>query len=138
MYYGNPAASDGQDAVGVWSNGLVGVWHLGESSGDAIDSTTNGYDLTLSGPNQNQSGKTGKAYDFVDVNTDYAQVEAQLISDYPVTLMAWVNPGSITEGDYYMPVWLGDKDVPNSYWTIVLNYSDNGKVGLTTIIFYQV
>lgn len=30
MYYDNPGASDGQDAAGVWSDGFVGVWHLGE------------------------------------------------------------------------------------------------------------
>ena len=27
MYYGNPAAPDGQDPAGVWSNGYAGVWH---------------------------------------------------------------------------------------------------------------
>ena len=36
MYYGNPAAGDGQDPQAVWSNGYAGVWHL---SGDLADST---------------------------------------------------------------------------------------------------
>jgi hypothetical protein len=34
MYYGDPGASDGQDAAAVWSAGYRGVWHLSESPGD--------------------------------------------------------------------------------------------------------
>ncbi|MEJ2647231.1 MAG: DUF2341 domain-containing protein [Sedimentisphaerales bacterium] len=129
LYYGDPNASDGQNVSGVWDNGQVGVWHLSETSGDAKDSTSNGYDLSLSGPEQNQAGKIGKAYDFVSTNSDHGQIEAQFITAYPITLMAWVNPDSITQGDYYLPVWLGDEDLTNSYWAIILNYSGNGKVG---------
>jgi len=38
MYFGNPSASDGQNVADVWSNGYVGVWHLG-GTGTAVDST---------------------------------------------------------------------------------------------------
>jgi len=32
LLYGNPAAVNGQDAPGVWSNGFVSVWHLSDTS----------------------------------------------------------------------------------------------------------
>lgn len=38
MYFGNPTAPDGQNVADVWSNGYVGVWHLG-GTGTAADST---------------------------------------------------------------------------------------------------
>ncbi|MDW8037415.1 MAG: DUF2341 domain-containing protein [Thermoguttaceae bacterium] len=38
MYFGNPSAPDGQNVADVWSNGYVGVWHLG-GTGTAVDST---------------------------------------------------------------------------------------------------
>ncbi len=38
MYFGNPTAPDGQNVADVWSNGYVGVWHLG-GTGTAVDST---------------------------------------------------------------------------------------------------
>jgi|GEM_PF-1593795 len=47
MYFGNPTAPDGQNVADVWSNGYVGVWHLG-GSGTAADSTGN-YPGTING-----------------------------------------------------------------------------------------
>lgn len=46
-YYGcaNPPANNPQD---VWSNGYVGVWHLGESARPLADSTSHGLNFTRS------------------------------------------------------------------------------------------
>lgn len=47
MYYGNPAASDGQNAAGVWAPSFEGVWHLDDlrdSSGHNDDAMNQGAD----------------------------------------------------------------------------------------------
>lgn len=41
MYYGNTEASDSQNPSGVWDSDYLGVYHLGETSGSALDSTGN-------------------------------------------------------------------------------------------------
>jgi len=46
LYYGNPAAPDGQNAAQVWSAVYAGVWHL---DGGFTDSTANKHDATNHG-----------------------------------------------------------------------------------------
>lgn len=58
MYTGNAAATDAQNAAGVWSNGYVGVWHLGASLND---STIYGNHGTLSGTVTLAPGVAGDA-----------------------------------------------------------------------------
>jgi hypothetical protein len=72
MYYGNGAASNQQDAGGVWSNGYVGIWHLKESptgaAGEIKDSTVNaGHGTSLGGMTSADqvAGKIGGALNFV-------------------------------------------------------------------------
>lgn len=90
MYYGNPSASSQEDAPGVWSNGYLGVWHLSESSGNALDSTGNGNDGTVTGVTQGVAGNFGDAYDF-NAYQDGASVAAPVISiTRDFTVSAWV------------------------------------------------
>jgi len=46
MVHGNPTAADAQNPADVWSNGYVGVWHLGD---DVNDSTSFDNDGTITG-----------------------------------------------------------------------------------------
>jgi hypothetical protein len=66
MHYGNPCISTSQENVnGVWNTNFRGVWHLGESSGSAQDSTSYGNSGTVSGTATRESnGQIGYAYDF--------------------------------------------------------------------------
>jgi hypothetical protein len=65
MYYGNSDAPNMQYVEGVWSSNYRGVWHLGETSGNALDSTSYGLDGTLSGTiNRGIAGPIGNAYQF--------------------------------------------------------------------------
>ncbi|MFX1415616.1 MAG: DUF2341 domain-containing protein, partial [Promethearchaeota archaeon] len=69
MYYGDPSAENQEDSAAVWSNSYLGVWHLGESSGDAVDSTlygTNG--APQGGLTQGVGGQVDGAYDFLGSN----------------------------------------------------------------------
>ena len=56
-YYGN-TFTPAVDPKAVWSNGYIGVWHLGESARPLRDSTTNGIHFTRSNRYQN-----GNEYD---------------------------------------------------------------------------
>ncbi len=58
MYTGNAAAADAQNAADVWSNGYVGVWHLGASLND---STALGNHGTASGTVTLAPGMAGDA-----------------------------------------------------------------------------
>ncbi len=46
MYYGNAAATNQENAAGVWGSNYVGVYHLGESptgaAGELVDSSGSG------------------------------------------------------------------------------------------------
>jgi len=67
LYWGNSSATmpSAADQQAVWSNGYSGVWHLGESSGNALDSTSNAIaGSVLSGVTQGSTGKIGKDYAF--------------------------------------------------------------------------
>ncbi|MDZ7620591.1 MAG: DUF2341 domain-containing protein, partial [Patescibacteria group bacterium] len=58
MYTGNTAATHAQNPAGVWSNGYVGVWHLGTSLND---STSFGNHGTASGTVTVATGMAGDA-----------------------------------------------------------------------------
>jgi hypothetical protein len=64
MYYGNSDAENGQDKDNVWNN-YRGVFHLAESSGNALDSSSKSYDSTNTVVTNRQSdGKIGPTYEF--------------------------------------------------------------------------
>jgi uncharacterized repeat protein (TIGR01451 family) len=108
IYYGNAAASDGQDAEKVWDIAYEGVWHLEElvqdeqTSGTHFDSTTNNNDGSQSN-NDDATGKiaTGQGFD----GNDYIQITGLLGSPTDITLGAWVNYSGLIHVDI---VSLGD------------------------------
>lgn len=58
MYYGNSTLGSQENPSGVWDSSFAGVWHLGEPSGDALDSTAYGIDGTVTGDvTRGQAGK---------------------------------------------------------------------------------
>ncbi len=74
LYYGNPGATDQQNAVSVWSNGYGGVWHLRETTGGAgaiKDSTSNAnHGTDGNSPALGAPGKLAGAIEFDGVNDD--------------------------------------------------------------------
>ncbi|MFW9861993.1 MAG: DUF2341 domain-containing protein, partial [Candidatus Thorarchaeota archaeon] len=74
MLYGNPDIGKQENPNGVWDNRYAGVWHLSESSGDALDSTSYATQGTpTGGVAQGISGYIGQAYDFngIDGTVDF-------------------------------------------------------------------
>ncbi|MFW9894231.1 MAG: DUF2341 domain-containing protein [Candidatus Thorarchaeota archaeon] len=65
MYYGNSTLCSQESSSGVWDSNYVGVWHLLESNGDAVDSTIYREHGAISGAvEQSSSGKINSAYNF--------------------------------------------------------------------------
>jgi hypothetical protein len=65
MYYANPLLPSQENPIGVWSSNYKGVWHLAETSGDVLDSTTFSEDGTVSGTlSRPVNGTINNAYDF--------------------------------------------------------------------------
>jgi hypothetical protein len=65
MYYGNSAVNSQENVNGVWID-YVGVWHLSETSGNVLDSTSYSEDGTIQGTDVTQgvTGIIGGAYNF--------------------------------------------------------------------------
>ncbi|KPJ58234.1 MAG: hypothetical protein AMJ46_14495, partial [Latescibacteria bacterium DG_63] len=107
LYYGNSTiTSPTENPTGVWSNGYVGVWHLAESSGDALDSTSYETNGALSGGvTQGATGKVGPAYAFDGIDS---QVDMGDPSDGHLdfgtgsfTVEIWINRDSSMTTDQY-------------------------------------
>ena len=116
MYYGNPGASDGQNASDVWGNSYAGVYHMNnDPSGSAPqieDSTSNGINGTTTGSmteEQLVTGKIGQALNF-DGGDTVALGSSSILKPDDITIETWVNVQDQTF-DYYngvissMPSW---------------------------------
>ena len=73
MYYGNPAASDQQNAADVWANSYSAVWHLNQTTGTTFpDSTGSGNTGNVQGtPTLNGGGQIGPGV-LLNANTEAA------------------------------------------------------------------
>lgn len=105
LYYGNPAAADGQDPEGVWDATFAGVWHF---NGDFLDATANLND----GTNFGTTGVAGqfagaRSFDGVDDYID-AGSDPSLGITGQMTLEAWIK---IADQDQFSaPRMLSKKD----------------------------
>ena len=107
MYYGNSAASPGENPTGVWDENYLMVQHFQETdidggSGDIKDSTSNDNDGTTSGMDTNDQvpGKIDGSFD-LDGSNDYISLEGQDIEDHDydaLTVIAWYKSADSTVG----------------------------------------
>ena len=89
----------------TWSNGYVGVWHLGENGGNHDDSTSTGKDGTRQGNTYEANGKLGATQSF-DGNNDYIEIGSLGIGgDALLTVSAWVNLADLPSGGQHATVW---------------------------------
>lgn len=95
LYYNNAAASDDQNAAGVWDSNHIGVWHLdADSDGTAdefTDSSGTGNPGTGVGFPAKIAGQVGNGQDF-DGSNDYINEIRSVIDDFDVdkgTVSAW-------------------------------------------------
>ncbi|MFW9784959.1 MAG: LamG-like jellyroll fold domain-containing protein, partial [Candidatus Heimdallarchaeota archaeon] len=110
MYYGNATMSSRENSIGVWSSNYKGVWHLSESSGSALDSTT--YSTTGSvSPivTRDSTGKIASAYNFGDngqINFGDPLDEHLDMGTGSFTISFWLNLDQSTSW-YQLPLYKG-------------------------------
>ena len=101
MYYGNPGATDQQQATSVWDADYKGVWHLKEATGTNLaDATSNALTCTqVNSPTQG-TGQIDGSLTF-DGSTQYSYNIAyatNVVDNY--TVEAWMKPGSLNQFSY--------------------------------------
>ena len=112
MYYGNPAASDGQNPNNVWDVNYHMIQHLSEATGTHQDSTIYNNDGSVyNGVMQNINGIIGSADSF-DGSDDYLMVpdSSSLDMSNVFTLEGWIKSSSTQSGTGKQPF-----DKPDSY-----------------------
>ena len=65
LYYGNPAAPDGQQPAQVWTNDYVAVYHLNDRAGPIVTDSARGlHGRAIEVPANEPAGRIGGAYSF--------------------------------------------------------------------------
>ena len=94
LYYNNTAASDAQNAAGVWDANHVGVWHMNETgTGTRYDATSNNNDGTpqnYEGDEATANGKIDGADEFDAVNDEISIPVGGSYSTFTTSM--WVYP----------------------------------------------
>jgi hypothetical protein len=105
-YYGNAAASDGEDAEAVWDDDYKAVYHMKDATTSTIlDSTGNDNDGTKKAANEpiEATGKIGKGQSFDGAN-DY--INNSIASPAaPVTISVWIKSGKSAANQHIGWLW---------------------------------
>ena len=102
MYYGNPECPNQEDVAGTWSNNFDMVHHFEETSGNALDSTSNNVDLTpYNSIDQSNTGFVGNCY-YWDGNNDFLKNTNYALPNTEYTAIAMIKPLTMTS---YKHIW---------------------------------
>ncbi len=103
--YGNTCISaPTANKTGVWDSNYMEVWHLSESSGDASDSTSNGYVAAVQadpGTPTHPDAKIGGGYQFAGDSWLLTNDGQFAVANAPLTIEGWFHIDSGT------PSWVG-------------------------------
>ncbi len=110
MYYGNSTMSSRENPNEVWTNNYKGVWHLSESTGSALDSTSHGTSGSVSGTvTRDPKGKIDSAYNFGNngqINFGNPPDGHLDMGTGSFTISFWLNIDDST-GNYQLPLYKG-------------------------------
>ncbi len=121
MEYGDPGASDGEDAPNVWNDGyFTSIWHLKEegtgSAGEYGDAAgSNGGQATGSYPSRLE-GPLGLGQDFAGDAAISVPDDASLGIENKVTVSGWVKPQALSgasDGDTTASDWSDNQSMTN-------------------------
>jgi len=131
MVYGNADVTTSQENVaGTWDADFKGVWHLGEGSGTAYDSTSNNNHGTNVG-SDDATGKIGKGREFIAANDDRIQYGDVLdVGSSDFTIEGWVYPDA--GGVFVSKFWGVDGE--RSYNVQLGNYFTSSADGSSTLV----
>jgi hypothetical protein len=114
------------------SQGLAACWLFNEGCGlQAADSSGGRFNLSMTGGTPDwTAGNHGSAVYFNSGNSEYMELDAAPVANFPCTILAWICPDDVTQGNYYYPLYIANKDVTNQAWGLLLNYGKDGEVSL--------
>ena len=118
------------------SRGLSACWLFNEGCGEQLsDLSGNRFNIPVAGGTPEwTSGQNGSAMYFNNNQTEYLELDASPVTSIPCTILAWICPDSITEGNYYYPLYIANKNTTDQAWGLLLNYINDGEVSLITNI----
>jgi hypothetical protein len=125
MYYSNPSIGAQENPSEVWGANYVGVWHLSESSGSAIDSTYFGKSGSVSaGVTRDQAGIAGTCYEFngVNGNVDFGDPSDSHL-DFGINAFSyslWVRIDQSTS-NYQLPLFKGGTTTSDAGYELETN-----------------
>lgn len=127
MYWGNPDATDSSNSATVFdtSSGFTGVWHLGETDGNAYDATDNSFNGKDSGC-ITTGGLIGNARKLS--NKSHIKIPGLLGSPSNVTLSAWAQCDTSTGAGQEI-LSIGD--------AVLIRMDDNSGTGTLGSFFYD-
>jgi len=119
------------DLLGITDEDIEGLWNLNEASGDAIDLSSNGYDLTDTNTvGASEDGLMGKARDFEADNSEYFQIANASSPNLDIagnsTFFAFVKPESLSESSVVSKRITGHAKDLKIYATGKFAYIHNG------------
>ncbi|MHA1969551.1 MAG: DUF2341 domain-containing protein, partial [Candidatus Hodarchaeales archaeon] len=115
MYFGNPTASNQENANVVWGDNYVGVWHLTESGSGTVNEfkDSSQFNNHGQGGEGNSSfvptkveGKIGYGQDFNNLDGNFDLIDcgndsSLNITGYSITLEAWIQHNITPQNHYY-------------------------------------
>lgn len=118
------------------ARGLSGCWLFNEGTGaQTTDISGNGLNIpVVGGTPEWASGNHGSALYFNNGESEYMELDTAPVTNIPCTMLAWICPGDVTQGNHYYPLYIANKDVTNQAWGMLLNYGNDGEVSLITNI----
>jgi hypothetical protein len=116
IYYGNSdITSPTENKNGVWNSNFKEVWHLGETSGAPLDSTSNNYTGTIETPGnvtQDAAGNNTPAYHFSGEQATpswLSLTDGTLTANAPYAIETWLYIDT-TVPDYWVGFVTKDRD----------------------------
>lgn len=89
----------------TWSNGYLGVWHLGEAAGSHSDSTATGHDGLRNGNTYDADGKLHGAQS-LDGDNDYIELSSfDIAGGSLLTVSAWVKLAELPSDGQHATLW---------------------------------
>ena len=150
MYYGNASVvTPTEDKSGTWDTYSKAVYHLQETSGNALDSTINANTMTASGGiSYSQPGKIGNSVQFNGTNALFYRSTIFDGSVDEVTMSGWINatvfgsnPREVIHHGYNVSIGI-ELYTPGTITAQILNTTGGWKglsvSGKTTATWYRV